>query len=407
MTRTLPGVEAARALMLAAVRPLPPEMIALVDAAGRTLAAPVRALRDQPPFPASAMDGYAVRRADILTLPAPLGVAGESAAGRGYRGVVQPGEAVRIFTGAPVPDGADWIVIQENTSRDGQTVLVSAAGEAANIRPQGGDFQAGAELLPPCARLDATALGLAASAGAGMLACVRKARVSILATGAELVAPGAAPGPDQIFESVTPAIAALTADWGAAPRRLETARDDAAAIQAAVTAALETTDLFVVIGGASVGDHDLARPAFGTLGAALSVQGVAVRPGKPVWFGVLPGGALVLGLPGNPASAQVCARLFLRPLLDALHGRDPQSGLGLVLARAGAALPANGPREHWMRARVSVDRAGRLVATAFADQDSSLQTVLAGANALLVRAPGAPAAPPGDGVRVLMFGAPS
>lgn len=406
MSKTLPTVEAARAIMLAAVRPLPPETIALAEAAGRTLAAPVRAQRDQPPFPASAMDGYAVRRADIQTLPAALRVAGESAAGRGFRSLVQPGEAVRIFTGAPVPDGADWIVIQENASREGDVVRMQAAGAAANIRPQGGDFQAGAELLPAGAVLDAAALGLAASSGAAVLACVRQARVSILATGAELVAPGAAPGPDQIFESVSPAIAALSAEWGAIPRRLEPAGDDAGAIQAAVMAALEKTDVFVVIGGASVGDHDLARPAFAALGAALSVQGVAVRPGKPVWFGVLPGGALVLGLPGNPASAQVCARLFLRPLLDALCGRDPQAGLQLVLARAGAGLPANGLREHWMRARVSVDRAGRLVATAFPDQDSSLQTVLAGANALLQRAANAPAAPPGDGVRVLLLGAP-
>jgi molybdopterin molybdotransferase len=406
MSATLPSVEQARALMLAAAAPLPAESVPIAQAARRTLAATVSATRDQPPFRASAMDGYAVRKADLAALPVDLKVAGESAAGRGFFRTLGPGEAVRIFTGAPAPPGSDWVVIQENTARKGDVVTVQAAGEGANIRPQGGDFQAGTPLLPAGALLDASGLGLAASSGAAHLSCIRRARVAILTTGAELVRPGAAPGPDQIFESVSPAIAALVDDWGGLARRLEPAGDDGAAIAAAARAVLPDTDLFVVIGGASVGDHDLARPAFLALGAQLSVQGVAVRPGKPVWFGVAPGGALVLGLPGNPASAQVCARLFLRPVLDALHGRDPREGLAVVLARAGAALPANGPREHWMRARVVVDRAGRLVATAFRDQDSSLQTVLAGANALLVRPPNAPAAPPGDGVRVLMLAPP-
>jgi molybdopterin molybdotransferase len=403
----LMSVEEARATMLRAAPAPAGEAVALNAAAGRTLFAPVTATRDQPPFRASAMDGWAVRRADIAETPARLAIAGQSAAGARYAGVLGAGEAVRIFTGAPVPDGADWVVIQENARRDGDVVEVLSAGPGAHIRPHGGDFRAGAPLLPAGSLLDAPALGLAAAAGAAELTCARRPRIAILATGPELAAPGAPPGPDQIFESVSPALAALVEAWGGRASRLAPTGDDREAIAAAARARLDETDIFLVVGGASVGDFDLARPAFVSLGADLRVQGVAVRPGKPTWFGVLENGALVLGLPGNPASAQVCARLFLKPLIEAWLGLPQPGGFDLVLARVGAALPANGDREHWMRARVSVDRAGRLVATAFADQDSSLQTVLAGANALLMRPIGAPPAPPGDAVRVLLLAPPA
>jgi len=391
----------ARARMLAGAARLGVEEVELAKAVGRILAAPVVADRDQPPFDASAMDGWAIRRADLAP-GARFTVAGESAAGRAHACPVEVGQAVRIFTGAPVPPGADLVVIQENATREGNTVgfQIDRDPPPGNIRPAGGDFRSGDVLLAAGTRLDAWTLALAAAAGWATLDVASRPRVAILATGDELVPPGHVPAPDQIFESGSFALAALVQAWGGEAVRLKAQGDDLAAIAAAVRDA--QADLIVTVGGASVGDHDLVKPALATLGLALRVETVAVRPGKPTWFGTLgegPGARRVLGLPGNPASALVCAELFLRPLLAALSGADPalptQAG---VLAQP---LAANGPREHWLRAARSVDAEGRVTVTPFPDQDSSLIGVFSRADCLVTRPAGAAAAGVGDLVQLL------
>ncbi len=386
------SVEDARARMLNRISSFPDEVVALAEADGRVLAQPVTAGRDQPPFDASAMDGWAVRRADVGRA-ARLTIVGESAAGRGYESVLQSGEAVRIFTGAPVPAGADLVVIQENAERDGDTVRMGPVGEGgANIRPRGGDFRSGDTLIEERRRLDPLLLSLAAAAGLGSLWVGSRPRVAVLATGEELAAPGGPAGPFQIYESGSVGLLAMLTRWGAAPTRLAPTGDDEAAIAAAVRDI--EADVIVTVGGASVGDYDLVKPALATLGLELDVETVNVRPGKPTWFGRLADGRLVLGLPGNPASAFVCAELFLRPLVLALQGYGEP--VRLDRARLATPLPANGPREHWMRAWL-----GPNGVTPFPDQDSSLVTVFAAADALLRRLPGAGAAAAGDEVEVL------
>jgi molybdopterin molybdotransferase len=379
-------VEEARRRMLAAATPGTPETIALDHlATGRVLAEPIRAVRDQPPFDASAMDGWAMRLGD----PGADGtyrIVGESAAGRGFDGEVALGEAVRIFTGAPVPQGCA-VVVQEQAERRGSAVHTPGPPPSlrTHVRPQGGDFRAGDALLEPGIRLDAWRLALAASAGRGQALVYPRPRVAILATGAELVQPGSiSPTPAQIFESNTMALASLIAAWGGAPIRLLPAHDDEAVIAASV--ADVDVDLIVTVGGASVGDYDLVKPALGRLGLTQAVESIALRPGKPTWFGRLSDGRLVLGLPGNPASGLVAAELFLRPLLNAWQGAD--AGLKLQRARLASPLPHTGPREHWMRAALEVDDDGSLTVTPFPDQDSSLVTVFARADALLRRPAG-------------------
>lgn len=386
-------VEAARALMLAEAGAPVAEIAPLDQAHGRVLAEPVIAGRDQPPFDASAMDGWAVAGADVS-----LDIVGESAAGHGYRERLAPGQAVRIFTGAPVPRGAQRVVIQEDAVRDGKRVRVPPDdGDARNIRPRGGDFRAGEVLLPAGMRLDPWRLGLAAAAGRASLSVARRPRVSLLSTGEEIVAAGESPGPDQIFNSGGPSLCALVARWGGEARPL-TAGDDLEAI--AETAAKAGGDLIVTLGGASVGDHDLVKPALARLGLDLRVETVRLRPGKPTWFGLLADGRRVLGLPGNPASALVCAELFLKPLLLAMQGAEP--GPRLASAKLAQPMLANGPREHWARGRLAY-RDGELLATATSDQDSSLVTVFAQADILIRRPSDAAAAPAGALVEVLLL----
>ena len=391
----LASVVEARAEMLAAMNALEPETVTLEQALGRVLADDVRALRDQPPFDVSAMDGYAVRSADT---PGLLRLAGESAAGRGFAGPCDQGAAIRISTGAAIPQGADSVVIQEDVRRDGSSIEVPASHPGQHIRLRGGDFKSGTLLLARGRLLDGVGLSLAAASGLAMLPVVRQPRVAILSSGDELAAPGTIPGPWQIFDSATYTIAALVRGWGGAAHRLGVARDDVSAIAEAAERGLRQSDLLVVIGGASVGDYDHARPALMQLGLQLSVDKVAVRPGKPTWFGRTPLGP-VLGLPGNPASALVCAELFLKPMLAAMLGRDPEPRFRrAVLARA---LPANGPREHYLRSALNADAEGRLTARAFEDQDSSLISVFAAANALIRLLPNAAAMTPGTLVDVL------
>lgn len=386
-------VEDARARMLAEVAPTPAETVPLAETLGRVLAEDVAAVRDQPPFAASAMDGYAVRAGDC---PGTLRIVGESAAGHGYESRVGPGEAVRIFTGAAMPEACDAVVIQEDAQREGNKVAVPAVASGRHVRPAGGDFRAGEPLLARGLRMDPWRISLAAAAGRAEVEVHARPRVALLSTGEEIVEAPAAPGPFQIYDSGSPALAALAEGWGACVVRARPVRDELDAVVEAIRAA--ESDLVVTVGGASVGDHDLVRAAAEALGVSFKVASVAVRPGKPTFFGVLADGRRLLGLPGNPASAFVCAELFLRPILSAYQAAPPD--LPIVLARLETDLPANGPREHWMRARLGFAE-GDVRVRPYRDQDSSLVSVFAVSDALLRRAPDAPPAAAGDVVEVL------
>jgi len=383
----------ARARMLAEVAALPAESVAIQDSIGRVLAEDVTAVRDQPPFDASAMDGWAVRGADT---PGTLRIVGESAAGHGFERKVQAGEAVRIFTGAAMPDGCDAMVIQEDAQRDGETVTVPRVEAQHYVRPAGGDFRAGAALLGRGARIDPWRLSLAAAAGRAELSVARRPRVTLFSTGEEIVEAPAIPGPFQIYDSGSRALEALVAGWGAEVHRAKPVKDEMEATIYALRYA--DGDLIVTVGGASVGDHDLVRGAAEAIGLDMKVASVAVRPGKPTFFGVLSDGRRLLGLPGNPASAMVCAELFLKPMIAAYQGAEP--GPTMMQAKLAAAMPANGPREHWMRAKLSFE-GGQVVAQPYRDQDSSLVSVFSVADALLKRPANAPASAAGEVVEVL------
>ena len=394
----LPTVERARAAMLAAVTVLPGESVPRIEADGRWLAGAVVATRDQPPFDASAMDGWAVRTDDLGG--APLLIAGESAAGRGCETPLEPGETVRIFTGAPLPPGADRVVIQEEAARDGDRLTARAPADAPRwVRPRGSDYAAGTVLLQAGQRLNPWRVALAASAGRPKVACARRPRVAILAGGDEVVEPGAPIGPYQICDAAGPGVALVARRAGAEVRRLPRVGDTLEAL--ADSLRHTDADLIVTIGGASVGDHDLLKPAARSLGATLRVEGVAMRPGKPVWFATLPDGRLLLGVPGNPVSALVCAELFLVPLLAAMQGGSAEPAFQpMPLAER---LPANGPRDHYLRAVIQRDAEGRATIRAVKDQDSSMVTVLAGADALLRRPPHGPALSAGELVPVTIL----
>lgn len=395
---SLPSVEEARERILSAISPLGAESVPLGEAHGRVLAEDIDAERDQPPFDSSAMDGWALRAADA-SVEAMLKIVGESAAGRRFPRRVEAGEAVRIFTGAPVPEGTDAVIIQEEAAREGGGVRLGPYDGKDNIRPRGGDFRTGDRLLSVGQRLDPWRISLAAAAGRAHVKVGRRPRLAFLSTGEELAPPGTQPRPDQIFESGSVSLQALAATWGGLARRLSTAGDDEARIVEAVAGA--DVEVLVTIGGASVGDYDLVKPALKRLGLDLSLESVNVRPGKPTWFGRLADGRFVLGLPGNPNSAFVCAELFLRPLMLKMQGGSPEPRR--AFARLARALPANGPREHLMRCALDYAADGALQVTAFADQDSSLVTVLARADALILRTARAPAAEPGEIVPVMLL----
>jgi molybdopterin molybdotransferase len=383
------------ALVLADAEPLRPEDTSLVDAYGRVLAADLKALRTQPPADVSAMDGYAVRAADVATAPARLTVVGEVAAGRVLDREIGPGEAARIFTGGMMPHGADSVVIQENTTRHGDEVSIERpAAKGRNVRPQGLDFTAGDILLARGRRLTVRDIGLAGAMNYPAVPVHRRPRMAVLATGDELVLPGSALAPGQIVTSNAFTLTAIgrregadTLDLGIAPDRLD-------ATMAAVRRAREAgVDVLVTIGGASTGDYDFVQRAFTAEGVKLSFWKIALRPGRPLMHGRL-GGMRVLGLPGNPVAAFICAALFLVPLLRRLAGRTDLS-LPVADAVLGCALPANDDRAEYMRAILATTPNGTLVATPFPKQDSSMLVPLTQADCLIVREPFAPAAEPG------------
>jgi molybdopterin molybdotransferase len=388
--------------VLAHAAPLEAEEVPLDEADGRVLAAPLKALRTQPPADLSAMDGYAVRAADVANAPARLKIIGEVAAGRPFTAAVGPGEAARIFTGGVVPEGADTVVIQEQTARDGGTVEVQKpTAKARNVRPQGLDFRGGEVLFAKGRRLTARDLQLAAGMNHPLLPVYRRPKIALFATGDELVPPGSEPGPGQIVYSNGFALAALARAEGAEVADLGIVNDT---MQATVTAVRDARDLdadiLVTTGGASVGDYDLVQKAFAAEGMALSFWKIAMRPGRPLMHGRL-GAMHVLGLPGNPVSSYVCAFLFLVPLIRRMSGRSD-----LVTptesAVLGCDLAANDERADYLRASLEAGPRGP-VATPFPVQDSSMMVPLAKANCLVIREPYAPAATAGSACVIVKF----
>lgn len=376
--------------LFALTAPLGVEEVPLVSASGRTLARPVEARRNQPPFAASAMDGYALRHADSS---APLTVIGEAAAGRGYPGTVTKGQAVRIFTGAPLPEGADTVVIQEDTTRDGDQVRVTeATPEGANIRPMGGDFRVGDSIGAPRV-ISPSDVALMAAMNIARVPVTRRPVVALIPTGDELVQPGEEPGPDQIVASNSYGLHALLTRAGAEARLLPIARDRIEALETVMGLA-RGADLVITIGGASVGDHDLVAKAAGGIGMEQAFYKVAMRPGKPLMAGRL-GDAAMIGLPGNPVSAMVCGHIFVVPVIRHMLGLGAAPAPRLQ-GRLATDLPANGPREHYMRATITAQ--GIAPNTR---QDSALLSVLSEAGALLVRPASAPVARAGETVDYL------
>jgi molybdopterin molybdotransferase len=385
----LPVAEAL-ARVTEAFAPLPAEQVGIADALDRVLAEDVKARVTQPPVAVSAMDGYAVRAADVAETPATLRVVGGAPAGGAYDKALGRGEAVRIFTGGPVPDGADAIVIQEDTDADGDSVIVRvAAASGAYIRPAGLDFVAGDVGLHAGRRLTPQDIGLAAAMNVPWLALRRKPRVALLATGDEIVRPGEPVGPFQIISSNTLALAALVVQAGGVAVDLGIARDNEDSLRR-MAAGAAGADVLVTTGGASIGDHDLVHSVLGKNGLEIDFWRVAMRPGKPLMFGRV-GGTPFLGVPGNPVSSLVCGLLFLKPAIAAMLG----------VAKTGCDLGANDERQDYLRARLSTTADGDLEATPFARQDSSMLSTLAAADCFVVRPPHAVSAKAGDRTEIV------
>ena len=385
-------------LVRTAARPTETEMVAIRAAAGRVLAAPVLARISSPRCDVSAMDGYAVRDADLATLPTRLEVVAESFAGGGWGGLVSPGSGVRIFTGAPVPRGTDRIVIQDGRADGRFAIFEEDAGKALHIRERGGDFGEGEQLLPAGRTLDKCAIVAAAGADVDRLKVHKRPRICILSTGDELAEPGTASDkPDSVPDSVSLGIASLAAARGAEVVDRQRLRDDLAELEAAASAAASSADLVIVTGGASVGERDYAKRMFEPLGLELIFSKVSIKPGKPVWLGRI-GRTLVMGLPGNPSSALVTGRLLLEPLLAGLCGGKAEDALRWRNAPLALPLAACGGRETFHRAQWSDDRVEIL-----GFQDSSAQRALAQADLLVRQRARSPALPAGAAVEVLDF----
>lgn len=379
--------------LITAARPVPPiERAGIDDALGRTLAQNVTATLTQPPLSASAMDGYAVRLSDITQAGNTLSVIGEAPAGAPFMGRVQKGEAVRIFTGGAMPDGAETVIMQENITRAGDIItVIEPQSESRHIRRAGIDFHVGDTVIRAGTIITAAEICVAAAAGHSSLPIHRPLRVAILSGGDELCAPGDTPRAGQVVNANPSALAALIKGWGAKPVILDTAKDSLESITTQIKLAKDA-DIILPVGGASVGDHDHMHAAFTAAGLSMIFEKVAVRPGKPTWFGTLDR-QVVLGLPGNPASALVCAHLFLRPLLG--RANSP------LKARLTEPQFAGGPRESYDRAVAHIDGSGQLWVTPLPRQDSGLMSPFLHANALLIRAVDAPAKAVGDVVDIV------
>ncbi len=390
-------VEAALARITGALSPVGSEMVSIAQVHGRVLAAAVTSHRTQPPFAVSAMDGYAVRAGDVANVPAKLSVIGQAPAGGAFTGTVGPGQAVRIFTGGPVPKGADTIVIQENTQADGNQVTVTQPVTAGrHIRAEGLDFRTGDVMLAAGRRLGARDVALAAAMNVPWLSVRRRPRIALLATGDELVRPGEPIGPHQIVSSNALGLAAMIAACGGEAIDLGIAADNREELLTLVQGA-RGADMLITLGGASVGDHDLVQSVLGEAGLKVDFWKIAMRPGKPLIFGHM-NATPMLGLPGNPVSSMVCALLFVRPAIAALLG---QVGGGNYTGAAilGSDMPQNDNRQDYVRASLSADG----VATPFTVQDSAMLSSLAKAGCLIIRPPFAPAAKAGDAVQVLLL----
>lgn len=392
------SVEVARETILAGIRPVGTEVIGLAQACGRVLAEDLVARVSHPPVAVSAMDGYALRAADLGALPRRLAVIGLSAAGAPFAGRVGDGETVRIFTGAAIPEGADTVIMQENVRRDEETVeILTGAPAGRHVRAAGLDFSTGDMLLPAGTLLGGRSIGLAAAMNCPNLLVRRKPRVAILSTGDEIVLPGDPMGPAQIVGSNGPGLAAMVMALGAEPIHLGIAKDTRESLRSMIGAA-RGADLLVTTGGASVGDYDLVQDALTEAGMALNFYKVAMRPGKPLMFGDL-NGIPVLGLPGNPVSAMVCAIIFMEPILRALTGRSTVTQA--INALLGRDLPPNDERMEFMRATLERTDQGVVVAMPLEQQDSAVLSGLARATCLLVRPPHAPTAQVGEMVQVI------
>lgn len=375
------------------------EQVALPDALGRVLAEDVKARLTQPWADVSAMDAYAVRQDDVATVPVSLKVVGESPAGGCYDGEVQPGEAVRIFTGAPVPRGADTIIIQEDTERDGDTVKVLESAPAGRfIRPAGMDFKAGETLIAAPRVMSGRDLGLTAAANVPWVMVRRKPRIAIIATGNEVVMPGDDLGNNQIISSNSVMLSAFVRALGGEPLDLGIASDDEGSLTRLVQSAKEA-DMLITIGGASVGDYDLVGKVLADEGMDICFTKVAMQPGKPVIFGTL-NGTPVLCMPGNPVSVGASSTVYLRPCLRLMQGLPAEEGPAET-AKLAVDVNEGGMRQEYVRATMHTDENGERRVTPFSKQDSSLLANFAAADCLVVRAPKAPAAKAGDSVEII------
>jgi molybdopterin molybdotransferase len=395
------SVRDAHARIVAAFDTLPAEMVSVADAAGRVLAQPPRARLTQPPADLSAMDGYAVRAEDVPAVPTTLKLVGHAPAGGSYDHALGPGEAVRIFTGGPLPTGADSIVIQEDTRADGKTVTVLEAPRLGrHVRKAGLDFSAGDQPFAAGRILTTRDVALAAAMNLPWLSVHRKPRIAILSTGDELVMPGEPVGRNQIVSSSGIAVAALVRAWGGDPTLFDIARDDAKLIEDRIAAGAQH-DLLITLGGASVGDHDLVQDALKARGFAMDFWRIAMRPGKPLMFAARDH-ARVLGLPGNPVSTMVCSLLFVKPAMERMLGQagDP---IATMTARLAADVKQNDQREDYVRAKLTRTADGALLVEPHPVQDSSMLSVLAWSSGLLVRPPHDPARKAGSEVQVIDF----
>ncbi|WP_139976012.1 gephyrin-like molybdotransferase Glp [Ochrobactrum sp. CGA5] len=399
-------VDEALARILKSAEPHRTERVALSDAGGRIVATPVVAHFLQPPFDGSAMDGYALIAPNDISYPVEFDIIGESAAGNRFEGEMGIGQAVRIFTGAPLPRGANTIVIQEHTGRSGNRLTVHEGIQPGrHIRRAGLDFSPGNVVIPSRRELDAAALSLAAASGNAEVEVFQKPKVAIIATGDELVSPGKTPGKDQIVASNSVGIAEIVRRAGGTPQDKGIIPDDSAEIERAVADGLQSgIDVLVTIGGASVGDRDFVHGALQKLGINLDFWKIAMRPGKPLMYGrIETNGKVVhvIGLPGNPVSSLVCSLVFLRPLVAKLAGTSIDADIRP--AKLGMTLPANDHRRDYIRATIESASDGTLIAKPFPVQDSSMLSALVGSKALLIRDENAPEAAVGDACRVLML----